>query len=184
MKKPMALLVVLASLAGLAACAGERGERAEPDSIAEGEVVPRPGEETGAGEPSPGGEDTNVSKEAEVNDPELTTTSSGLKYKDLAVGAGAAASRGKTAVVHYTGWLVDGTKFDSSLDRGEPFEFPVGGGRVIKGWDEGVVGMKPGGKRRLVIRPDLAYGATGAGGVIPPDATLIFEVELLEVKPS
>jgi FKBP-type peptidyl-prolyl cis-trans isomerase len=122
------------------------------------------------------------SKEAEVNDPELTTTASGLKYKDLTAGTGAAAAKGKVARVHYTGWLVDGTKFDSSLDRNEPFEFPVGGGRVIKGWDEGVAGMKVGGKRRLVIPPDLGYGAAGAGGVIPPNATLVFEVELLEVK--
>jgi peptidylprolyl isomerase len=122
------------------------------------------------------------SKEAEVNDPELTTTPSGLKYKDLTVGTGATAAKGKTARVHYTGWLVDGTKFDSSLDRNEPFEFPVGGGRVIKGWDEGVAGMKVGGKRRLVIPADLGYGASGAGGVIPPNATLVFEVELLDVK--
>ncbi len=122
------------------------------------------------------------SKEAEVNDPELTTTKSGLKYKDLTAGSGATAVKGKVARVHYTGWLVDGSKFDSSLDRNEPFEFKVGEGRVIKGWDEGVAGMKVGGKRRLVIPPDLGYGSRGAGGAIPPDATLVFEVELLEVK--
>ncbi len=120
-----------------------------------------------------------ASKEAEVNDPELTTTKSGLKYKDLAPGSGATATQGKTARVHYTGWLVDGTKFDSSVDRGQPFEFKVGAGQVIKGWDEGVAGMKVGGKRKLVIPPALGYGARGAGGVIPPEATLIFEVELL-----
>ena len=120
-----------------------------------------------------------ASKEAEVNDPELTTTKSGLKYKDLTAGSGATATPGKTARVHYTGWLVDGTKFDSSVDRGQPFEFKLGAGQVIKGWDEGVAGMKVGGKRKLVIPPDLGYGARGTGGVIPPDATLIFEVELL-----
>jgi FKBP-type peptidyl-prolyl cis-trans isomerase len=117
-----------------------------------------------------------------VNDPELTTTKSGLKYKDLTPGSGTTAVKGKVASVHYTGWLVDGSKFDSSLDRNEPFEFQIGAGRVIKGWDEGVAGMKVGGKRRLVIPPDLGYGSSGAGGVIPPDATLIFEVELLGVK--
>ena len=110
------------------------------------------------------------------------TTPSGLKYTDLAVGSGAEAKSGQTAVVHYTGWLLDGTKFDSSKDRGQPFSFPIGQGRVIKGWDEGVAGMKIGGKRELIIPPDLGYGARGAGGVIPPNATLKFEVELLDVR--
>lgn len=111
-----------------------------------------------------------------------TTTASGLRYTDLKAGRGAAAKHGDTVAVHYTGWLENGQKFDSSLDRGTPFEFPLGLGRVIKGWDEGVAGMKPGGKRRLVIPPQLGYGERGAGGVIPPNATLIFEVELLEIK--
>jgi FKBP-type peptidyl-prolyl cis-trans isomerase FkpA len=111
-----------------------------------------------------------------------TTTSSGLKIEDLVVGTGAVAEKGKMVGVHYTGWLTDHTKFDSSLDRGEPFTFPLGQGQVIRGWDEGVAGMKVGGKRRLTIPPDLGYGARGAGGVIPPNATLIFEVELLSVK--
>ena len=100
----------------------------------------------------------------------------------LVVGTGAEASAGATAVVHYTGWLLDGTKFDSSLDRGVPLEFVIGQGRVIKGWDEGVETMNVGGKRELVIPPDLAYGDRGAGGVIPPGATLKFEVELIELK--
>ncbi len=106
----------------------------------------------------------------------------GLKYTDDQVGSGTEAQTGKTVSVHYTGWLLDGTKFDSSRDRNAPFTFPLGRGQVIKGWDEGVAGMKVGGKRTLVIPPDLGYGARGAGGVIPPNATLKFEVELLDVK--
>jgi FKBP-type peptidyl-prolyl cis-trans isomerase len=110
------------------------------------------------------------------------TTPSGLKYTDEVVGNGAEAKTGQTAVVHYTGWLLDGKKFDSSKDRGQPFSFPLGRGQVIRGWDEGVVGMRVGGKRTLIIPADLGYGARGAGGVIPPNATLKFEVELLDLK--
>jgi FKBP-type peptidyl-prolyl cis-trans isomerase len=109
------------------------------------------------------------------------TTSSGLQYIDLKVGLGAMAQAGQTISVHYTGWLENGKKFDSSVDRGQPFSFPLGAGRVIKGWDEGVQGMKVGGKRKLIIPSQLGYGARGAGGAIPPNATLIFEVELLGV---
>ena len=109
-------------------------------------------------------------------------TASGLRITDLEVGSGTEASAGQMVVVHYRGTLEDGTQFDASYDRGTPFSFPLGAGRVIKGWDEGVQGMKVGGKRKLVIPADLGYGARGAGGVIPPNATLIFEVELLEVK--
>jgi FKBP-type peptidyl-prolyl cis-trans isomerase FkpA len=105
----------------------------------------------------------------------------GLQYTDDVIGTGAEATPGKTVVVHYTGWLMDGTKFDSSVDRNQPFSFPLGGGQVIKGWDEGVAGMKVGGKRTLVIPPALGYGARGAGNVIPPNATLKFEVQLLDV---
>jgi peptidylprolyl isomerase len=112
-----------------------------------------------------------------------TRTSSGLGYVNLKVGTGAKPEKGQICVVHYTGWLTDGKKFDSSVDRGKPFQFPIGRGRVIKGWDEGVSTMKVGGKRKLIIPPHLGYGNRGAGGgVIPPDATLIFEVELLEIK--
>jgi peptidylprolyl isomerase len=110
------------------------------------------------------------------------TTASGLKYIDEVVGTGASPGRGQQVTVHYTGWLEDGTKFDSSVDRGSPFTFQIDVGQVIKGWDEGVMSMKVGGKRRLIIPPDLGYGARGAGGVIPPNATLIFEVELLGVR--
>jgi FKBP-type peptidyl-prolyl cis-trans isomerase FkpA len=110
------------------------------------------------------------------------TTPSGLKYEDLQPGTGAAAQAGQKAKVHYTGWLTTGQKFDSSLDRNDPFEFTLGAGQVIRGWDEGVAGMKVGGKRRLTIPPDLGYGARGAAGVIPPNSDLIFEVELLGLR--
>jgi peptidylprolyl isomerase len=110
------------------------------------------------------------------------TTPSGLQYRDITVGNGEAARDGATAVVHYTGWLLDGTKFDSSLDAGTPFEFVIGAGRVIKGWDEGVGSMKVGGKRELVIPPNLAYGQRSVGSIIPAGATLKFEVELLDLK--
>lgn len=107
-----------------------------------------------------------------------------LTVSDIAGGSGPVATRHAEVTVHYTGWLMDGTKFDSSLDRGEPFSFSVGFGDVIAGWDQGVAGMKVGGKRELIIPADLAYGARGAGGVIPPNATLKFEIELLAVKPA
>ncbi|WP_293766490.1 FKBP-type peptidyl-prolyl cis-trans isomerase [uncultured Aquitalea sp.] len=104
-----------------------------------------------------------------------------LIIEDLHVGEGAEAVAGQEVTVHYTGWLTNGSKFDSSKDRFQPFSFPLGAGHVIKGWDQGVAGMKVGGKRKLTIPPELGYGARGAGGVIPPNATLVFEVELLQV---
>ena len=114
------------------------------------------------------------------------TTSSGLRYIEHAAGSGDAAKAGDNVAVHYTGWLYKdgekGAKFDSSVDRGQTFAFPLGAGRVIKGWDEGVAGMQPGGKRTLIIPPALGYGASGAGGVIPPNATLMFDVELVEIQ--
>jgi FKBP-type peptidyl-prolyl cis-trans isomerase FkpA len=118
----------------------------------------------------------------------MTATPSGLQYEDISIGSGETASAGHHVTVHYTGWLYDakapqgrGRKFDSSKDRGDPFDFELGEGRVIRGWDEGVQGMQVGGTRVLTIPPDLGYGARGAGGVIPPNATLVFEVELLGV---
>jgi FKBP-type peptidyl-prolyl cis-trans isomerase len=123
-----------------------------------------------------------AAKDAKDAKGKLVTTKSGLKYEDVKVGTGAEATAGHDVVVHYTGTLTDGKKFDSSRDRNEPFTFPLGAGRVIKGWDEGVAGMKVGGQRKLVIPPELGYGAQGAGGVIPPNATLLFDVELLQVK--
>jgi FKBP-type peptidyl-prolyl cis-trans isomerase FkpA len=118
-----------------------------------------------------------------------TAPNQGLKMTDVKTGSGAEAVEGKTVVVHYTGWLYDesapenkGKKFDSSRDRGDPFDFPLGAGHVIKGWDQGVAGMKVGGQRTLVIPPEMGYGARGAGGVIPPNATLVFDVELLQVR--
>lgn len=124
---------------------------------------------------------SNLSKDTNVND-SFTTTSSGLQIQDVIIGDGSIVQPGNTVSVHYTGWLEDGTKFDSSIDRGEPFEFLLGAGRVIKGWDEGVVGMRVGGKRILIIPPELGYGDIGSGSTIPPGATLKFEVELLAVK--
>jgi peptidylprolyl isomerase len=117
---------------------------------------------------------------------ETTTTSSGLQYIEHEVGSGDAAKTGDSVDVHYTGWLYNdgekGDKFDSSVDRGQTFSFPLGAGRVIGGWDEGVAGMQTGGKRTLIIPPALGYGASGAGGVIPPNATLMFDVELIAIK--
>jgi peptidylprolyl isomerase len=120
-------------------------------------------------------------------EPKMTKTASGLQYEDVVVGSGATPKAGQTCVMHYTGWLWEngakGKKFDSSVDRGTPFKFPLGQGRVIKGWDEGVATMKVGGKRNLLIPPQLGYGMRGAGGgLIPPNATLFFEVELLGVE--
>ena len=126
-------------------------------------------------------QDTRIEQKSAPAGAEVTTPS-GLKYSDLVVGAGESPKPGQMVTVHYTGTLENGTKFDSSVDRGQPFTFQIGVGRVIKGWDEGVMTMRIGGKRKLIIPPGLGYGARGAGGVIPPNATLIFEVELLGVQ--
>lgn len=125
---------------------------------------------------------TEGSLQAQKQEGKVITTKSGLKYIEEKEGTGEAAKKGDTVAVHYTGKLKDGTKFDSSLDRGQPIVFPLGAGRVIKGWDEGIAGMKVGGKRKLIIPPELGYGERGAGGVIPPNAELHFDVELVQIK--
>lgn len=119
---------------------------------------------------------------AQSTEKKVITTDSGLKYIEEKVGDGVVAKKGDQVAVHYTGKLANGTKFDSSLDRGQPIVFPLGAGRVIKGWDEGIAGMKVGGKRKLIIPPSLGYGERGAGGVIPPNAELHFDVELVQIK--
>jgi peptidylprolyl isomerase len=124
---------------------------------------------------------TENTEKTSTNTEEIVTTDSGLKYVELKEADGATPTTGQTVVVHYTGTLEDGTKFDSSRDRNSPFQFRIGVGQVIKGWDEGVGTMKVGSRRKLIIPPDLGYGARGAGGVIPPNATLIFDVELLKI---
>ena len=117
-----------------------------------------------------------------IDTTKMTKAASGLWYTDVAMGQGDSAVEGRTVTVHYTGWLPDGTKFDSSRDRGEPFAFTLGAGQVISGWDEGVKGMKVGGRRKLVLPPQLAYGENGAPPAIPPGATLVFDVEVLKVE--
>jgi FKBP-type peptidyl-prolyl cis-trans isomerase len=134
----------------------------------------------GGGNKSSSSGSNNNSGPMKVNG-QPNTTSSGLQYWDIVVGTGATATHGSMVKVHYSGFLTSGEKFDSSRDRGEPFSFSLGAGEVIKGWDEGVAGMKVGGQRQLRIPPDLGYGIAGAGGAIPPNATLIFDVELLGV---
>lgn len=143
------------------------------------EAAPAPIEQVAIpSEPTTNPTDTLIA----MTDSDYVTTPSGLKYKDIVVGTGDSPTNGQMVTVHYTGTLTDGSKFDSSRDRGQPFSFPIGAGRVIKGWDEGVATMKIGGRRELVIPPDLGYGARGAGGVIPPNATLVFDVELLSAQ--
>ena len=132
--------------------------------------------------PTHGHRQFGIRPKVKEREKKVITTKSGLKFIDEVEGTGATAKAGDQVSVHYTGKLKDGAKFDSSVDRNKPFDFPLGAGRVIKGWDEGVAGMKVGGKRKLIIPPELGYGAAGAGGVIPPNAQLHFDVELLKIK--
>ena len=162
LKKLLLIVVALFAVSAMAAGCGENTsdqENASENAPAEQEATPQ--------------ESTPATSTGDVTE---------LVIEDVVVGTGAEAKAGDTVTVHYTGWLTDGTKFDSSVDAGQPFEFPLGQGYVIKGWDEGVAGMKVGGVRKLTIPPDMGYGAQGAGGVIPPNATLVFEVELLAVN--
>jgi FKBP-type peptidyl-prolyl cis-trans isomerase len=178
MSRYRTLSVLLALVAG--ACAPADDDAAAGDAAADG-VQEQPADADAVGVTAIA--DT-YAPELNVDPASMTRTESGLYYHDEVVGDGAVADSGSTVVVHYTGWLPDGTKFDSSLDRDEPFEVVVGVGRVIPGWDEGLQGMRVGGQRKLVIPPHLAYGAGGAGSVIPPNATLVFDVRLLEVDDS
>ena len=172
MLKTRKILIVLVLL-GLVMAAAACGEEDSDDAQDAGAQPSAEASSEPEAEPDAGGEATCYE--------EGTKTDSGLEITDEVCGDGTVAEAGKLVTVHYVGKLEDGTKFDSSLDRGQPFEFLLGGGMVIQGWDEGIVGMAIGGKRTLVIPPELGYGAEGAGEVIPPDATLIFDVELLEV---
>ena len=169
-----------AVMMALAVC-GCKGQK-EETTQAPSEVAPPP--EIAIESPKAAEEENAVDAARKLGTPtenETVTTESGLTYIDVKAGDGAEAKAGQVVSVHYTGWLVNGKKFDSSVDRGQPFEFPLGGGRVIKGWDLGVAGMKLGGVRKLIIPSDLGYGSRGIGP-IPPDSTLIFEVELLGVE--
>lgn len=159
------------------ACGGDR--EAAPEEFDEADTMVETGSATA---PVPAPIATEYAPGLNINLDDMERTASGLYVRDVRDGEGVAAAKDDTVVVHYTGWLPNGTKFDSSRERGEPFSFVLGEGRVIPGWEEGVTGLRVGGQRRLVIPPNLGYGPIGAGDVIPPDATLVFEVELLEVR--
>lgn len=161
LKKLFLIVVALLAVSALAAGCGEK--TTDQESASEG---------TPAEEATTPQESTAATSTGDVTE---------LVIEDITVGTGAEAKSGDTITVHYTGWLTDGTKFDSSVDAGQPFQFPLGQGYVIQGWDEGIVGMKVGGVRKLTIPPEMGYGAQGAGGVIPPNATLIFQVELISI---
>jgi len=178
------LLVAAVLMLGVLGCARQPEEIEEPPPRPEFDVdTAPPTEEAPAAPAEEAAETTEEAPEQAQQEAEEHETPSGLKYVDLKVGSGASPEAGNKVTVHYTGTLEDGTKFDSSVDRGQPFNFLIGMGQVIKGWDEGVMSMKGGGKRKLIIPPELGYGETGTpGGPIPPNATLIFEVELREVE--
>ena len=176
------MIATAAALIG-AACDRSHETSAPHPTNAGGTATPLAVQPTGAAvAPAPAADATGAAAPGGTGTEAKVTTASGLSYDDIKKGTGASPNPGQTAVVHYTGWLTDGKKFDSSRDRGQPFRFRVGQGQVIKGWDEGVATMQVGGVRKLTIPPQLGYGAAGAGGVIPPNATLVFEVELLGVE--
>jgi len=160
--KSLMVVSLLALVVAVAGCGTPAAETPETPAATEQPAAETPAEEPAAEQP-------------------IAEDVTELKVEDLVEGTGAEAKAGDNVTVHYTGWLTDGTKFDSSVDSGQPFQFPLGAGRVIAGWDQGVEGMKEGGKRKLIIPASLGYGEQGAGGVIPPNATLVFEVELISV---
>ena len=179
--RTVALMIVMIALIAALGCARKSSDVA----VSPAEQVQTPGAEVA--ENPPGGPPADEpqgagSQEGGAETGQVVRTDSGLQYKDIAVGDGAEAVTGSRVAVHYTGWLADGTKFDSSIDRGEPFTFTIGAGGAIEGWQEGIQGMRVGGKRKLVIPPQLGYGEGGFPPVIPPNATLTFEVELVGVE--
>jgi FKBP-type peptidyl-prolyl cis-trans isomerase len=174
------LLLLTAALAAAVAVVTGCGESSTAESAGGTGASSSSDPRTSSSTPDPRAEEAGFTGPAKVAESDYKITKSGLKYAILQEGSGPAATAEQNVKVHYTGWLQDGTKFDSSRDRGEPIEFPLGHGAVIKGWDEGVQGMKVGEKRQLVIPPDIAYGAEGRSG-IPPNSTLVFDVELVEL---
>lgn len=190
MRSPSVAVVVIALVAFILAACGSDGTAEEsPTAAEESENTPTiepasPTSESTGAEEETSDQDSEFDVLGGASEDDVVTTASGLQYIVIEEGDGVTPEDGQVVSVHYTGWLEDGTRFDSSLDRGSPFQFALGQGRVIAGWDEGIALVKEGGKARLIIPADLGYGPAGSGGVIPPDATLIFDVELVEILPG